>query len=137
VLFYHFRKKKPSRLAAPQEFSRSISVPADRGGGRYDRTNNHATCHGPSSPDEMYVFNVVSFDFVLSMSPEVTRLCFVIVPLKLLCRLYLAKNENFQNYFEHIPPAGIRFCISIYYEYHTGSLFYLAHIIDHFIDLFT
>jgi len=36
----------------------------------------------------MYVFNVVSFDFVLSMSPEVTRLCFVIVSLKLLSRLF-------------------------------------------------
>lgn len=46
-------KKKPSRLVAPQEFSRSISVPADRVGGRYDRTNNHASCHGPNSPDEI------------------------------------------------------------------------------------
>lgn len=88
MLLYHFRKKKPSRLAAPQEFSRSISVPADRVGGRYDRTNNHATCHGPNSQDEMYVFNVASFYFVLSMSPEVTRLCFVIVLLKLVCILF-------------------------------------------------
>ncbi|XP_033608100.1 mitogen-activated protein kinase kinase kinase 15 isoform X1 [Cryptotermes secundus] len=46
-------KKKPSRLAAPQEFSRSISVPADRVGGRYDRTTNHTTCHGQNSPDEI------------------------------------------------------------------------------------
>lgn len=111
-------------------------MPADRVGGRYDRTNSHAICHGPNSPDEMYVFNVVSFDFVLSMSLEVTRLCFVIVLLKLHCRLF-DKEENFQNYFELIPPAGIRFCISMYYEYHTGSLFYLAHIIGHFTDLST
>ncbi|XP_069698242.1 mitogen-activated protein kinase kinase kinase 15 isoform X5 [Periplaneta americana] len=45
-------KKKSSRLAAPQEFSRSISVPADRVGSRYDRTSNHATSHGPNSPDD-------------------------------------------------------------------------------------
>ena len=40
---FNFRKKKSSRLAAPPDFSRSISVPADRVErlGTFDRTNNN------------------------------------------------------------------------------------------------
>ncbi|XP_043275443.1 mitogen-activated protein kinase kinase kinase 15 isoform X2 [Venturia canescens] len=34
-------KKKSSRLAAPPDFSRSISVPADRALGKFDKTNNN------------------------------------------------------------------------------------------------
>ncbi|PSN44121.1 Mitogen-activated protein kinase kinase kinase 15 [Blattella germanica] len=45
-------KKKSNRLPAPQEFSRSISVPADRAANRYDRTSNHTSGHGPNSPDD-------------------------------------------------------------------------------------
>lgn len=38
-----YRKKKTSRLAAPPDFSRSISVPADRIDrlGKCDKTNNN------------------------------------------------------------------------------------------------
>nr|CAD7429623.1 unnamed protein product [Timema monikensis] len=49
-------KKKSSRLAAPQEFSRSISVPADRVVSRFDKFNlnhNNNTSQGNSSPDEI------------------------------------------------------------------------------------
>nr|CAD7256032.1 unnamed protein product [Timema shepardi] len=49
-------KKKSSRLAAPQEFSRSISVPADRVVSRFEKFNlnhNNNTSQGNSSPDEI------------------------------------------------------------------------------------
>ncbi|XP_067008256.1 mitogen-activated protein kinase kinase kinase 15 [Anabrus simplex] len=47
-------KKKSSRLAAPQEFSRSISVPADRVTAKFERSsNNHTiTNRGQTSPDD-------------------------------------------------------------------------------------
>lgn len=41
----YYRKKKNSRLAAPPDFSRSVSVPGERIErlGKYDKTNNQAT----------------------------------------------------------------------------------------------
>ncbi|GLH08065.1 Serine/threonine-protein kinase Tao [Gryllus bimaculatus] len=47
-------KKKSTRLAAPQEFSRSISVPADRVTAKFERTpNNHNTVtQGQTSAEE-------------------------------------------------------------------------------------
>ena len=43
MLIFLFRKKKTSRLAAPPDFSRSISVPAERLErlGKCDKTNNN------------------------------------------------------------------------------------------------
>lgn len=43
MILYIHRKKKTNRLAAPPDFSRSISVPADRVErlGKSDKTNNN------------------------------------------------------------------------------------------------
>jgi len=62
TLFF-FRKKKSSRLAAPPDFSRSISVPADRLErlGKCDKTNNNhivaATPIQMSQSDDRYYKN--------------------------------------------------------------------------------
>lgn len=66
-MFFYNRKKKSSRLVAPPDFSRSISVPADRLErlGKCDKTNNnHIVAATPmmSQSDRYYkIFTFVTF----------------------------------------------------------------------------
>jgi len=76
-MFIYCRKKKSSRLVAPPDFSRSISVPADRLErlGKCDKTNNnHIVTAAPmqmSQSDDRY-YKI--FTFVV-----MCRLCIFVI----------------------------------------------------------
>jgi len=92
-MFIYYRKKKSSRLVAPPDFSRSISVPADRLErlGKCDKTNNnHIVTAAPmqmSQSDDRYYtifYSCSNVPFVHFCNSWRFRLCFIVLYFHLI-----------------------------------------------------
>lgn len=97
-MLIYYRKKKSNRLVAPPDFSRSISVPADRMErlGKCDKTNNNhivsATPMQMSQSDDRYYKMFYFYYIVLCVSIfvicDISPLFYYVVLLFYLFYLY-------------------------------------------------